>query len=104
MMHGCIPVIVMDNVSDCAPPPAARAHECCPRRCSDHACYCCAPRLPARLLARQVHVSFESILDAESYTVRIPEADCEKLPELLQAYTQKQIAAMQRNVAKVWQR
>ena len=62
------------------------------------------PPLPLSLAPPQVHVSFESILDTESYTVRIPEAECEKLPVILQAYTQKQIAAMQRSVAKVWQR
>ncbi|KAI3425325.1 hypothetical protein D9Q98_009089 [Chlorella vulgaris] len=63
-LHGCIPVIIMDNV----------------------------------------HVSFESIIDVTQFSIRVPQADLEKLPEILQAVPQARREEMQRALTRVWQR
>ena len=63
-LHGCIPVIIMDEVD----------------------------------------VSFESIIDLSAFTVRIPQADAEKLPEILLAISEERRDEMRRNMAKVWHR
>ncbi|KAG2437847.1 hypothetical protein HXX76_005465 [Chlamydomonas incerta] len=66
VLHGCIPVVIMDNV----------------------------------------HAVFESILDWESFSIRIREDDAalEALPQLLEAVPPERVAKMQRNLARVWHR
>ena len=51
-----------------------------------------------------VDVSFESILDLSAFTIRIPQADCERLPDILAAVPESRRLEMQRNLANVWQR
>jgi hypothetical protein len=51
-----------------------------------------------------VHVSFESIVDLSQFTVRIPQADAEKLPQLLAAIPQERRQRMRRALAHVWHR
>ncbi len=64
MLHGCIPVVIMDNV----------------------------------------HAVFESILDWDSFSLRVPENMTEHLPIILQAVPPDRIARMQRNLQQVWHR
>ncbi len=59
--------------------------------------------IPA-IIVDEVDVSFESILDCPAFTVRIPQADAEKLPEILQAIPEKRRLEMRHNLARVWQR
>ncbi len=56
------------------------------------------PRLP------QVHDVFESVLDYPKFSVRVKEADVERVPEVLLAVTPTQLASMQQHLARVWQR
>ncbi|KAL4427668.1 hypothetical protein ABPG75_001757 [Micractinium tetrahymenae] len=56
------------------------------------------------IIIDNVDVSFESILDLTAFTVRIPQADAEKLPEILLAIPEERRLEMQRNLAKVWSR
>ena len=53
-----------------------------------------------------VHAVFESILDWESFSIRIREDDAalEALPQLLEAVPPERVAKMQRNLARVWHR
>ncbi len=64
ILHGCIPVVVMDNVSEV----------------------------------------FETILDWAQFSIRIPESDIEKTPEILKSIDDEQLQRMQRALAKVWHR
>lgn len=64
MLHGCIPVVVMDNV----------------------------------------HAVFESILDWDTFGMRIRESSVEHLPEILMAVPDDRIQRMQRALAKMWHR
>ncbi|KAL4425009.1 hypothetical protein ABPG77_002894 [Micractinium sp. CCAP 211/92] len=64
MLHGCIPVIIMD----------------------------------------EVHVAFESALDLASVSLRIPQSDMHRLPEILQAVPEELRQQMRHNLARVWQR
>ncbi len=64
MLHGCIPVIIMDNV----------------------------------------HAVFESILDWDSFSLRVPENMTEHLPLALQLVPPDRLARMQRNLQLVWHR
>ncbi len=64
MLHGCIPVVVMDNV----------------------------------------HAVFESILDWDTFGMRIRESSVEHLPEILMAVPDDRIQRMQRALSKIWQR
>ncbi|KAL4452532.1 hypothetical protein ABPG75_008194 [Micractinium tetrahymenae] len=59
--------------------------------------------IPA-IIVDEVDVSFESILDYSAFTVRIAEADAEKLPEILQAIPEERRQEMRRNIAEVWHR
>lgn len=52
----------------------------------------------------EVHVSFESIIDLTTFTVRIAQADAEKLPEILLAIPHEQRQEMRAAMARVWQR
>lgn len=56
------------------------------------------------IIMDEVDVSFESIIDLPAFTVRIPQKDAEKLPEILLAISAEQREEMQRNLARVWQR
>jgi hypothetical protein len=51
-----------------------------------------------------VHVSFESIVDLSRFTVRVPEADAEKLPDILLAIPRQQREEMQRALGRLWQK
>ncbi|PNH07817.1 putative glucuronoxylan glucuronosyltransferase F8H, partial [Tetrabaena socialis] len=62
MLHGCVPLIVMDGV----------------------------------------HAVFESILEYDSFSIRLPEADLARVPELLAAVPPERLLAYQRNLARVW--
>lgn len=64
MLHGCVPVVIMDNV----------------------------------------HAVLESVLDWSAFSLRVAEADVARLPELLQAVSPQQLAALQAGLAKVWHR
>ncbi len=64
ILHGCIPVVVMDNVSEV----------------------------------------FETVLDWKQFSIRIPEADVEKTPQILQSIGAPLLLQMQRALAKVWHR
>jgi hypothetical protein len=55
-------------------------------------------------LQDNVHVSFESIIDVTQFSIRVPQADLEKLPEVLQAVPQARREEMQRALTRVWQR
>ena len=49
-------------------------------------------------------VGFNSLLDLDAFTLRIAEADAEKLPQILQAIPQQRVEALQRRIGQVWQR
>lgn len=51
-----------------------------------------------------VHVSFESIVDLSKFTVRVPEADAEKLPDILLAIPAERREEMQRALGRLWQK
>lgn len=51
-----------------------------------------------------IDVSFQTLLDWESFSLRIPSADAEKLPEILLAVPKARVEAMQRRIAQVWSR
>jgi regulator of protease activity HflC (stomatin/prohibitin superfamily) len=52
-------------------------------------------------LQDNVHVSFESIIDLSEFSLRIPQADAEKLPDILQAVLQARREEMQRALGRV---
>ncbi|GLI62946.1 hypothetical protein VaNZ11_005800 [Volvox africanus] len=54
----------------------------------------------------EVHAVFESILDWESFSIRIREDDAvlAAVPELLMSISPERLAKMQRNLARVWHR
>ena len=56
------------------------------------------------LLQDNVHVSFESIIDLSEFSLRISQADAEKLPEILQAVPRARREEMQRALGRVWQK
>ncbi|KAG2501893.1 hypothetical protein HYH03_000391 [Edaphochlamys debaryana] len=64
ILHGCVPLIVMD----------------------------------------EVHAVYESILDYDSFSIRIRESALEAVPDILNAVTPAHLAKMQRHLAKVWHR
>ena len=125
-LHGCIPVIIM--VGGCAavllaPCLSCLVCLCCISRLA--ACFPCLqvltaswqrnsslphPPVPAALLLScrpaqdNVHVSFESIIDLNEFALRIPQADAERLPAILQAVTQERREEMQRALGCVWQK
>jgi hypothetical protein len=51
-----------------------------------------------------VELTWSSILDIESYSIRIKQEDMTRIPEILQAVSAEQIAKMQANLANVWRR
>ncbi len=64
MLHGCIPVVVMDGV----------------------------------------HAVFESILDWDSFGLRIRERSVEHLPEILMSIPEDKVLRMQRTLSRMWHR
>ena len=56
------------------------------------------------LLQDNVHVSFESIIDLTKFTLRIPQADAEQLPDILLAVSEERRQEMRRHLARVWQK
>jgi hypothetical protein len=110
LLHGCIPVIIMDNVQvgSCAcwglPLPqllhAARASsQELP-----------APGAPPALLTssvpapRPAQAQFESVLDFSQFSVRIAQRDIPHIPQILLAVPQQRVVAMQEAISHVWQR
>jgi hypothetical protein len=51
-----------------------------------------------------VELTWHALLDIESYSVRIAQKDMERIPEILKAVSEQDIARMQANLAKVWRR
>ena len=51
-----------------------------------------------------VHAVFESILDWDSFSVRIRESALESVPDILNAISPERLAKMQRHLARVWHR
>ncbi|GFR52399.1 hypothetical protein Agub_g14911 [Astrephomene gubernaculifera] len=51
-----------------------------------------------------VHAVFESLLDWESFSLRIRESALEAVPELLEGVAPERLARLQRNLARVWHR
>ncbi len=56
------------------------------------------------LLQDDVMVSFDSVVDLSAFTVRIPQADVEKLPDILLAISEERRQEMRAAVARVWNR
>ena len=80
--------------------PAAPTDPCCTRSPVP-----LLPALPCPLaLQDNVDVSFDSIIDLSAFSLRIPQADTEKLPEILLAVPEERRQEMRRNMARVWQR
>lgn len=51
-----------------------------------------------------MEVAWSSILDVDSYSIRILQKDMDRIPEILKAVPKAKIAQMQANIAKVWRR
>jgi hypothetical protein len=49
-------------------------------------------------------VSFESIIDLTKFTLRIPQANAEQLPQILLAVPEERRQEMRRHLARVWQK
>jgi hypothetical protein len=69
----------------------------------------CLPFLPACscipvIIQDNVHLGFESILDFDSFAIRIAEKDMARVPEILMALTPADIEAKQRGLAALWRR
>jgi len=56
------------------------------------------------IIMDNTQVPFESILQADKFTVRIAQSDLERVPEILQAIPKSQEDALRAGVHKVWQR
>ncbi|KXZ53467.1 hypothetical protein GPECTOR_7g917 [Gonium pectorale] len=56
------------------------------------------------IIIDDVHVVFESILDVESFAVRIAEADIDRILEILKAIPERTIRSKQAHLGKVWHR
>jgi hypothetical protein len=51
-----------------------------------------------------VHLGFESILDFDTFAIRIAEADMKRVPEILKAVPQEDITSKQRGLAVLWRK
>ena len=51
-----------------------------------------------------VEPTWHSLLDTESYSLRVAQADMPRVPEILKAVPQADIDRMRANLAKVWRR
>ena len=51
-----------------------------------------------------VHMSFESILDWPSFSIRIPEADMNRTVEILLSISDRKLKSYQSRLSKVWHR
>ncbi|PSC76549.1 exostosin-like glycosyltransferase [Micractinium conductrix] len=56
------------------------------------------------IIMDEVHVSYESVVDISQFAIRVPEADADKLPEILLAVSGERREEMQRALARVWNR
>ncbi|GFR40871.1 hypothetical protein Agub_g1522 [Astrephomene gubernaculifera] len=56
------------------------------------------------IICDNVHVVFESILDIDSFAVRIPEADTGRILEILQAIPERKVRAKQAHLGHAWHR
>ncbi|KAL4438037.1 hypothetical protein ABPG77_004258 [Micractinium sp. CCAP 211/92] len=56
------------------------------------------------IIQDNVHLAFESILDFPAFSLRIPQADMERVPDFLLAVPPARVAELQRGLAKVWRR
>lgn len=56
------------------------------------------------IIQDNVHLAFESILDFPAFSLRIPQADMERVPDILLAVPPARVAELQRGLAKVWRR
>ncbi|KAL4856605.1 hypothetical protein ACK3TF_003052 [Chlorella vulgaris] len=70
---------------------------CVMRRTADTNC------IPV-LIHDEVKPSWTSLLAVETYSVGIAHNDMERVPDILRAFSEKEIARMQANVARVWRR
>lgn len=52
----------------------------------------------------EVHVAFESILDLQALTIRVPQADMARLPEILGGVPEERRGEMRQALAQVWHR
>ena len=94
VLHGCIPVIIMDQVCE--------NYGCLAGYCLTLCCYChSAPDATACCPPLQVHAVFESILDIDSFSVRLQERSLPHLPKILLALSPEQVSRMQRRLAQV---
>jgi len=51
-----------------------------------------------------VHTPFESILNWESFSVRIPESQIQHVPQILLSISPHTLSKMQHNLRQVWHR
>ncbi|KAI3432296.1 hypothetical protein D9Q98_003856 [Chlorella vulgaris] len=51
-----------------------------------------------------IELTWHSLLDLPSYSMRIAQKDMQKIPEILAAVSEEQVARMQANLALVWRR
>jgi hypothetical protein len=51
-----------------------------------------------------IELTWHSLLDIPSYSMRIAQKDMEKIPEILAAVSEGEVARMQANLALVWRR
>lgn len=51
-----------------------------------------------------VEPTWHSLLDIESYSIRVAQADMPRVPEILRAVPQEEIERMRANLAHVWRR
>ncbi len=56
------------------------------------------------IIMDNTQVPFESILDMESFTVRILQKDIPRIPEIIKAIPEAKAEEMRANVHKVWHR
>ena len=99
-LHGCIPVIIM--VCACW---LAACLLMCWHSCLAAGLQCAEPAVPAMPAAQDdVKVSFDSVVDLSAFTIRIAQADVEKLPQILLAVSEERREEMRRSMARVWQR
>ncbi len=57
---------------------------------------------PPRL--HQVHTVYETLLDWDTFSVRVNESALSRIPEILSGIPEDRVVSMRRNVLKVWQR
>ena len=88
------------NACCCWASPSWHSHCAGNLSCAELLCPCTA--VPP--LQDNVDVSFESIIDLSKFTLRIPQADLERLPQILLAVPEERRHEMRRHLARVWQK